>query len=82
MAAVRALASHGLGVAVIPQSILAEEGPPIVGVPIGPTPLTWPVAIVWRAARRQPPAAKAFLALTLDAARDAGASAPPRLKVA
>jgi len=82
MGAVRALASHGLGVAVLPQSIVAEEGPPIVGVPIGPNPLTWPVAIVWRAARRQPPAAKAFLGLTLEAARDGGASAPPRLQVA
>jgi DNA-binding transcriptional LysR family regulator len=70
MAAVRALASHGLGVAVLPQSIVAQEGPPIVGLPIGPKPLTWPVAIVWRGRRRQPPAAKAFLALTLEAASD------------
>jgi len=73
MAAVRALASHGLGVAVLPQSIVAEEGPPIVGVPVGPQPLTWPVAIVWRGRRRQPPAAKAFLALTLEAVSDEAA---------
>jgi DNA-binding transcriptional LysR family regulator len=69
MAAVRALASHGLGVAVLPQSIVAQEGPPIVGIPVGPKPLNWPVAIVWRGRRRQPPAAKAFLGLTLEAAR-------------
>ena len=30
--------------------------------PIGPRRFTWPVALVWRAARRQPAAAKAFLA--------------------
>ncbi|HWV86902.1 MAG TPA: LysR substrate-binding domain-containing protein, partial [Capillimicrobium sp.] len=54
----------------MPQSIVAEEGPPVVGIPIGPDPLTWPVAIVWRARRRQPPAAKAFLALTLEATAD------------
>jgi DNA-binding transcriptional LysR family regulator len=83
MGAVRALASHGLGVAVLPQSIVAEEGPPIIGVPIGPNPLTWPVAIVWRAARRQPPAAKAFLGLTLEAARESGAGEPsPQLQAA
>jgi DNA-binding transcriptional LysR family regulator len=81
MAAVRALASHGLGVAVLPQSIIAQEGPPIVGVPVGPEPLTWPVSIVWRGRRRQPPAAKAFLALTLEAARTKHA-AEARLAVA
>jgi DNA-binding transcriptional LysR family regulator len=38
---------------------------------VGPEPLTWPVALVWRAARRQPPAAKAFLQLALaQGARD------------
>ena len=46
--------------------------------PIGPEPLTWPVALVWRAARRQPPAAKAFLALALERAEgDGGAGARP-----
>lgn len=82
MAAVRALTSHGLGVSMMPQSIVAEEGPPIVGIPIGPNPLTWPVAIVWRARRRQPPAAKAFLALTLEAANDGRRDQDRRLAVA
>ena len=38
--------------------------------PFGPEPITWPVSLVWRATRRQPPAAKAFLALALAAAAD------------
>jgi len=68
MAAVRALASKGLGVAVLPRSVAEQEGAPIEMRPVGPDPLTWPVALVWRATRRQPPAAKAFLALALDRA--------------
>jgi DNA-binding transcriptional LysR family regulator len=66
MAAVRALASKGLGVAVIPRSVAREPGPPIELRPIGPEPLTWPVALVWRAARKQTPAGKAFLKVALD----------------
>jgi hypothetical protein len=38
------------------------------------------VALVWRAARRQPPAAKAFLALALERAEaDAEPAARPKL---
>lgn len=66
MGAVRALASKGLGVAVLPRSIAELDGPPIALRPFRPEPVTWPVALVWRADRRQPPAAKAFLALSLD----------------
>jgi DNA-binding transcriptional LysR family regulator len=65
MGAVRALVSKGMGVAVIPRSAAEEPGPPIELRPIGPEPFTWPVALVWRATRRQPPAAKAFLALAI-----------------
>jgi DNA-binding transcriptional LysR family regulator len=80
MAAVRALASRGLGIAVMPRSIAELEGPPVVVRPVGPAKLTWPVALVWRARRRQPPAAKAFLQIALEAAgEDAGA---PRLRAA
>ena len=50
------LASKGLGVAVIPRSVAEEPGPPIELRPIGAARLTWPVALVWRAARRQTPA--------------------------
>jgi DNA-binding transcriptional LysR family regulator len=66
MAAVRGLASKGLGVAVMPRSIAEEPGAPIELRPIGPERLTWPIALVWRAARRQTPAGKAFLKVALD----------------
>jgi DNA-binding transcriptional LysR family regulator len=66
MNAVRALASKGLGVAVLPRSVAELDGPPVVLRPFRPEPMTWPLALVWRADRRQPPAAGAFLALALD----------------
>jgi DNA-binding transcriptional LysR family regulator len=66
MAAVRGLASKGLGVAVLPRSIAEQPGPPIELRPIGPDRLTWPLALVWRAARRQTPAGKAFLKVALE----------------
>jgi DNA-binding transcriptional LysR family regulator len=69
MGAVRALASKGLGVAVIPRSVAVEPGPPIELRPIAPDPLTWPVALVWRADRRQTVAGKAFLAVALEFAQ-------------
>ena len=74
MAAVRGLASKGLGVAVLPRSVAEEPGPPIELRPIGPERLTWPVALVWRAARRQSPAGKAFLKVALEHAER---TAPP-----
>jgi DNA-binding transcriptional LysR family regulator len=69
MAALRALASRGLGIAVIPRSVAEQPGPPIELRPLAPEPLTWPVALVWRAARRQSPAGKAFLQVALDYAQ-------------
>ncbi len=68
MGAVRALVSKGMGIAVILRSAAEEPGPPIELRPIGFQPFTWPVALVWRATRRQPPAAKAFLALAIACA--------------
>jgi DNA-binding transcriptional LysR family regulator len=65
MGAVRALASKGLGVTVIPRTVAEEPGPEIALRPIGPERLTWPLALIWRAARRQTPAGKAFLAVAL-----------------
>jgi DNA-binding transcriptional LysR family regulator len=65
MAAVRALTSKGLGVAVIPRSAAEQPGPSIELRPIGPERLTWPVALVWRAGRRQTAAGKAFLKVAL-----------------
>lgn len=66
MAAVRGLASKGLGIAVIPRSVAEQPGPPIELRPIGPERLTWPIALVWRVARRQSPAGKAFIAVALE----------------
>jgi DNA-binding transcriptional LysR family regulator len=71
MAAVRSLASKGLGVAVIPRSVAEQPGPPIELRPMGPERLTWPIALMWRIARRQTPAAKAFIALALEHERRA-----------
>jgi DNA-binding transcriptional LysR family regulator len=68
MSAVRSLASKGLGVAVLPRSVAELDGPPVVLRPFRPEPVTWPIALVWRADRRQPRAAKAFLALALERA--------------
>ncbi|HEY1276132.1 MAG TPA: LysR family transcriptional regulator [Thermoleophilaceae bacterium] len=69
MAAVRGLASKGLGVAVIPRSAAEQPGPPIELRPIGPEGLTWPIALVWRVGRRQTPAGKAFLKVALEYAQ-------------
>jgi DNA-binding transcriptional LysR family regulator len=72
MAAVRGLASKGLGVAVIPRSVAEQPGPPIELRPIGPERLTWPVALVWRAARRPTAAGKAFLRVAIEYAERTG----------
>jgi DNA-binding transcriptional LysR family regulator len=77
MAAVRTLASKGLGVTVIPRSAAEQDGPAIVWRPLGPERLTWPVALIWRATRRQPPAAKVFLALALARAEEHAAEEAP-----
>jgi DNA-binding transcriptional LysR family regulator len=66
MGAVRGLTSKGLGVAVIPRSAAEQPGPPIELRSIGPERLTWPIALVWRVARRQTPAGKAFIAVALE----------------
>jgi DNA-binding transcriptional LysR family regulator len=72
MGAVRGLASKGLGAAVIPRSVAEQPGEPIELRPIGPERLTWPVALVWRAGRRQSPAGKAFLKVAIDYAERTG----------
>jgi DNA-binding transcriptional LysR family regulator len=79
MAAVRALTSKGLGVAIIPRSVAEQPGPPIELRPIGPERLTWPIALIWRAARRQAPAGKAFLKVAIEYAER---TERPVLKVA
>jgi DNA-binding transcriptional LysR family regulator len=79
MAAVRGLTSKCLGVAVMPRSVAEQPGPPIELRPVGPERLTWPIALVWRAARRQSPAGKAFLKVALDYAEK---TEPPVLRAA
>src|SRR4051812_12864201 len=82
MAAVRGLASKGLGVAVMPRSVAEQPGPPFELRPIGPERLTWPIALVWRAARRQSPAGKAFLKVALDYAEKTDVAPSPALRAA
>jgi DNA-binding transcriptional LysR family regulator len=78
MAAVRSLASRGLGIAVMLRSVAEEPGPPIELRPLT-THLTWPVALVWRSGRRQSPAGKAFLKVALEYAQR---TARPQLRAA
>jgi LysR family transcriptional activator of glutamate synthase operon len=63
---VRALASRGLGVAIMPRSDTEGPGPPVAAIGIGPPTLRRAVGLVWRADRRRAPAAEAFLAFALD----------------
>jgi DNA-binding transcriptional LysR family regulator len=72
MAAVRGLASKGLGVAVMPRSAAEQPGPLIELRPVGPERLTWPIALVWRVARSQSPAGSAFIAVALEYAKRTG----------
>jgi LysR family transcriptional regulator, transcription activator of glutamate synthase operon len=59
---VRALVSRGLGVAILPRSETVRAGPRIAAVTLGPPALERHIGLVWRRARRHPPAAAAFLA--------------------
>jgi DNA-binding transcriptional LysR family regulator len=56
----RALASRGLGVAVLPGGYLERAGPTVSTVVLRPE-IEVPVSLIWRAQRRRPPAAEAFL---------------------
>ena len=62
---VRALASRGLGVAIMPRSDTEGGGPRISVIAIGPPKLRRSVGLVWRAERRRAPAAEAFLRFAL-----------------
>ena len=67
-ATVRALASAGLGVAVLPRSDALAEGPAVALVPLSPR-LTRTVALAWSVARYRSAAAATFLAFARDALR-------------
>jgi len=66
-ARIRAMASRGLGVALLPASEADHEGPPIAVVPVRNPALTRDVTLAWRANRRHSPAARAFLELAVTA---------------
>jgi DNA-binding transcriptional LysR family regulator len=70
----RAVVSRGLGVAIVPETMTASSGPELVSRPLSP-PLRRSVSLLWRAQRRQPPAAAAFIAFVRAAARATPAEA-------
>jgi DNA-binding transcriptional LysR family regulator len=59
--AARALASRGLGVALLPRSLPGEQGPPVAVAALAPT-LARTSALAWRAGGALSPAAVEFLA--------------------
>ena len=63
----RAMASCGLGVALLPESETDHEGPPVAAVPVRRPRLARDVTLAWRAHRRQSPAERAFLDLAVTA---------------
>lgn len=67
-ATVRALASAGLGVAILPRSEASSGHPRLAALALTPR-LTRTVALAWPAARRHPPATAAFLALAREMLR-------------
>jgi DNA-binding transcriptional LysR family regulator len=62
---VRALASHALGVALVPRSTAEGPGPPVACLPLRPR-VRRRVGLAWRRARRQSPAAASFLAFVRE----------------
>jgi LysR family transcriptional activator of glutamate synthase operon len=62
---VRALASHALGVALVPRSTAEGPGPPVACLPLRPA-VRRRVGLAWRRGRRLSPAAAAFLAFGRD----------------
>src|ERR687893_1397363 len=66
-ARIRAIASRGLGVALLPASEAEHDGPPVAVVPVRKPALARDVTLAWRANRRHSPAARAFLDLALGA---------------
>jgi DNA-binding transcriptional LysR family regulator len=63
----RAMVSRGLGVAFLPASDAAHDGPPVAAVAVHKPALARDVTLAWRAGRRHSPAARAFLDLAVRA---------------
>ena len=57
---IRSLASHGLGVALLPAGYLHPAGPEVASARMRPR-VRLPVSLIWRTERRRTPAADAFL---------------------
>jgi DNA-binding transcriptional LysR family regulator len=57
---IRALASHGLGVALLPAGYVGGAGPEVASARLRPR-VRIPISLVWRSERRHTPAAQAFL---------------------
>jgi DNA-binding transcriptional LysR family regulator len=57
---IRSLASHGLGVALLPAGYLDPSGPRVAAARLRPR-VRIPISLVWRTDRRHTPAARAFL---------------------
>jgi DNA-binding transcriptional LysR family regulator len=57
---IRSLASHGLGVALLPAGYLDPSGPRVATASLRPR-VRIPISLVWRTDRRHTPAARAFL---------------------
>lgn len=75
----RALASRGLGAAVLPAGYLEREGPAVAVVELRPR-VELPVSLIWRAERHLPPAADAFLAYARERLDRAGVRERARAK--
>ena len=65
LAMIGALASRGLGAAIIPGGYIVREGPPIRALALDP-PIRLPVSLIWRDGRQLPPAAAAFQQFALE----------------
>ncbi|MCL1602201.1 MAG: LysR family transcriptional regulator substrate-binding protein, partial [Actinomycetia bacterium] len=76
---VRSLASAGLGVALMPQSLASFPGAPITALSVDPTPPERTVALTWRSDLTSSPAARAFLDLVLDRITDPAEGSTPRI---
>ena len=57
---IRSLASHGLGVALLPAGYVHAAGPEVASARLRPR-ARLPISLVWRTERRHTPAAQAFL---------------------
>jgi DNA-binding transcriptional LysR family regulator len=57
---IRSLASHGLGVALLPAGYVGAAGPEVASARMRPR-VRIPISLVWRSERRHTPASQAFL---------------------